>query len=703
MILYDDGLRNGFSGGSYGASVSYANTTPVYQGSFSIRAAYSQPWQGLSLNNLAGVSIGQSNYLTLAFQQNKSSADNSQPYLVVYKKSGAQESHVTVPLLNYTLNRTIGANIWYPVQVPLADIGLSPNDLVTRIAIESNTVMTLIVDDLRFTSIASESAPPVIFGDTLNSPGWINASWGTIHAFDTTVRVFSGSYAIGVDYQYAWAGFTLQAPQSFNRSNVNSLRFSVLTQNAGQDLFLVLYGAGKTVLGTVRLADLIAGGVIGVDTWYQLTVPLSRFTNGPITMVSFESRSGSSRFYFDDIRFVYNDGSLVYGDGMNTAWHDYSWNSTRYPELRDGKWTLHTNFVGNWSDVYFEHDTGVNTANRGGVLTVEAYGITSPPHEIYAVLYGPGKVRLGSARLNVSDGAWYNLPLYEIPLSQLGAENKVVTGIALSSAGPDSVAFRNIRIGKAQPIEYRFPLDLPGTEVNTWKTPYTAEVVSIMDHDDRLDFARTFNGEEASAASGKACEREICNLKRVGGGEFQFVSTLIHKYDDRVPGSLNHHGYVSYDDHKGYDYPADSRSLIRAAGDGILCVATTQETRDGVNVWRDPIKCPPARGGMHWIKYHAFYILHGTSGSATQPSSWYLHASDLSPQVKAKVIEKGYANVYEGDFVALVGTFGLTNSYHLHFGSYKGTGTTNGEASFFLDPYGDGTPSHPKLLWQIKP
>jgi hypothetical protein len=158
-IVYDDALRNSFVGGSYGATVTFNNTVPVQQGANSIKVVYGAAWQGLSMNNFAGVAVGQNNYLKVAFQQSRSSADNSQPYLIVYKKSGTSEVYTVAPLKNYVAGGVINANTWYVTQVPLLDIGLSQTDLVTRVAIESNVAMTAYFDDVKFTSIVAEGTP----------------------------------------------------------------------------------------------------------------------------------------------------------------------------------------------------------------------------------------------------------------------------------------------------------------------------------------------------------------------------------------------------------------------------------------------------------------------------------------------------------------------------------------------------------------
>ncbi len=699
-IVYDDALRNSFIGGSYGATVTLNNTAPVQQGANSIKVVYGAAWQGLSINNFTGVTVGQNNYLKVAFQQNRSSADNSQPYLIVYKKSGTSEVYTVAPLKNYVAGGIINANTWYVTQVPLLDIGLSPTDLVTRVAIESNVAMTAYFDDVRFTSIVSEGTPPVIYRDKLNrstTSGWINSSWATTVDFASTQRVYTPQYSIAADFQSPWAGLSFTGAQEFDRVQTGALRFAFQAESAGQDLYLVVYGRNGTVLLNTPVTTFIPGGVIGQGMWYQITVPYSYFAAGPIVSVSFQSRY-VSRFYFDEIRFVHDDGSVIFGEGFNGGWKDYSWQSTRYPvlEATQGYWSLRVDFLGAWGDLYLENTTGVNTANRGGQLNFDVFSDTvSAQHEVYMILYGPGKVKLNpnGTLIQISNGAWRH---NSINLSSMNATNQVVTGIAFTSRYPDTVFFHDVRIGRPNNVEFRFPLNVGN--------PYSSQVVGVMDHDQASDRVLAYNGQLGNLSCTGA-QRSCLRTE----GDFSF--SLLDAYDDQFGGSK--HRYLSYDNHSGYDYPANAGTPIHAAHDGRLCIATNSTVKDGVSLWRDPSYCPVVSiAPMQWDTYHAFFVRH----SVTNLESWYLHsesvsggictgASGLHPDVAAQIVVKGYVDVSEGDMIACVGGFPSFGP-HLHFGSYKFPNPVPiGDITrkYMQDPLGNGSIGHPNVLWQKKP
>jgi hypothetical protein len=613
--------------------------------------------------------------------------------------------YTVAPLKNYVAGGVINANTWYVTQVPLLDIGLSQTDLVTRVAIESNVAMTAYFDDVKFTSIVAEGTPPVIYRDKLNrstTSGWINSSWGTTVDFASFQRVHTGQYSIAADFLSPWAGLSFTGAQEFDRVQTGALRFAFQAESAGQDLFLVVYGRNGAVLLNTPVSTFIPGGVIGQGTWYQITVPYSYFAAGPIVSVSFQSRY-ASRFYFDEIRFVHDDGSVMFGEGFNGGWKDYSWQSTRYPvlEATQGYWSLRVDFLGAWGDLYLENTTGVYTTNRGGQLHFDVFSDTvSAQHEVYVILYGPGKVKLNpnGTLIQISNGAWRH---NSIDLSTMNATNQVVTGIAFTSRYADTVFFHDVRIGRPNPVEFRFPLNLGD--------PYTSEVNSVMDHMDKstiLNQIISYNGQ----VGGPSCTPDALSQSclRNSGGDFSF--SLLN-YNDKFGGSG--HSYLSYDDHSGYDYPANAGTPIHAAHDGRLCVASNLTFKDGVNLWRDLSYCPMASiAPMQWDTYHAFFVRN----SVTNLESWYLHsasvsggictgASGLHPDIAAQIVAKGYVDVNEGDMIACVGGFPNFGP-HLHFGAYKFPNPVPAgdiARKYMKDPYGDGTTGHPLILWQKKP
>lgn len=185
-----------------------------------------------------------------------------------------------------------------------------------------------------------------------------------------------------------------------------------------------------------------------------------------------------------------------------------------------------------------------------------------------------------------------------------------------------------------------------------------------------------------------------------------FSVPLLGGYDDLDSSDSpdNPKNVLWYDGHPGYDYGATRNTNIRAAHAGILCVASNRTAPSGSKLWRNAGQCPYARdvfadgnvGSDSWDRWHAFYILVRDS----EYSTWYLHANRLDTAIKDAVLAQGWTEVQiPGSIIAHVGNkapSGVRIGYHLHFEV-----RINGDTP--VDPYGDGSPGDPLLLWKHVP
>ena len=242
----------------------------------------------------------------------------------------------------------------------------------------------------------------------------------------------------------------------------------------------------------------------------------------------------------------------------------------------------------------------------------------------------------------------------------------------------------------------------------TGYTPYDAPISSIFDHSTTGGFynkdgvIRAYNGEEANNDY-YSCYDGPCDIKghRKDATGTPFSIPLLGGYDDGdttdYPDSPKN--ILWYDGHPGYDYPATQYTDIKAAHDGILCVASNRTSSGGSLMWRASPYCQYARDVLStdseddsWDDWHAFYIVYPNTGYST----WYLHAGTLSSTVEADILSQGYSTVTQGDVVAAVGNkapIGVSVGYHLHFEV-----RINGETP--VDPYGNGSAYR---LWEDEP
>jgi len=225
-----------------------------------------------------------------------------------------------------------------------------------------------------------------------------------------------------------------------------------------------------------------------------------------------------------------------------------------------------------------------------------------------------------------------------------------------------------------------FPLD---------GNPYTARITAVFDNDrEKNQSVLAYTGDIGSGE--KLCADLACTVvgyKKADGTPFNLP---LLKYDDEI-GSIDVNDYLFYDGHSGYDYgnPVVQDSPVYAALGGTLCLATDKTTKDGANIWRNPMQCPIIDGVLSWNQYHTAYII-----SPDGFSTWYVHMDNgttegLELTIRNQIIQNGYANVTKKRHIGYAGKKG-TPHVHLHFGvRFNGT---------LVDPYGYGT-NFQGILW----
>ena len=218
-------------------------------------------------------------------------------------------------------------------------------------------------------------------------------------------------------------------------------------------------------------------------------------------------------------------------------------------------------------------------------------------------------------------------------------------------------------------------------------TPYTCRITSVVDHNVKRGVMTTYTGESSKTQNPD-------DLYGVKIGENTYYEYTLK--DDALD-ELNYRSIIwgwgrkslSYDNHKGYDYPnpntrQDCIVYAAAAGTVVCCYR----------------KNDPAFG-KHVVIEHEH--------NAKKYLTLYAHLDEIYDFVKEGL---PIDNIGVGEGIGVMGDTGTSAGVHLHFGVYLYNGTVRHEYSWIngythVDPYGwkgekgkDTLPGNPgDILW----
>lgn len=152
LIIYDDALATGWDDWSWDTTRDFANTNPVYDGSYSLATTYTAAWGGLYLHH-ADVSL--SPYLSLHFYINGGAAGGQNVGVSLADTNGNFLTQQSVT--DYIADHVIPAGQWREVSIPLSSLG-GPSDItgVTFQEASGGAQPVFYLDDISLTS-----APPI--------------------------------------------------------------------------------------------------------------------------------------------------------------------------------------------------------------------------------------------------------------------------------------------------------------------------------------------------------------------------------------------------------------------------------------------------------------------------------------------------------------------------------------------------------------
>jgi hypothetical protein len=140
----------------------------------------------------------------------------------------------------------------------------------------------------------------VIYDDGL-APGWQNWSWGSSVNLANTAPVHSGNRSIAVQYNAAWAGFSVRSATPIDTASYSGITLWVYGAPGGS--LLDLY----TQAGDEGMASPLHSFTAPASVWTQITVPLNALNNpAQIVRINIQDRSGAPQalFFIDDLRLT---------------------------------------------------------------------------------------------------------------------------------------------------------------------------------------------------------------------------------------------------------------------------------------------------------------------------------------------------------------------------------------------------------------
>jgi len=183
-------------------------------------------------------------------------------------------------------------------------------------------------------------------------------------------------------------------------------------------------------------------------------------------------------------------------------------------------------------------------------------------------------------------------------------------------------------------------------------TAYSAEITSVMDHDNVSDRVTAYTGEIGDEEYGSILSDGVYGYMQDGEGAFVINGNYT---------GGDHDDYLFYNNHTGYDYAAskdNGGTPVYAVADGII--TSSQCPADGTS-------CTDM--GQVVITHKNDY------------TTWYLHLDHLD--VNEQVHPNWAVNeiIHKGDILGYSGDTGASGSPHLHF-------TVKNEDGNKVDPYG---------------
>lgn len=141
--IYTDSITSGWSDWSWSTTLNPSNTSPVYAGSYSLRAIYGSAWAGMSYHSN---SFDSSPYDELHLSVNVGTSTSVNLYAYFTNASGTALE--VVDLEDYVTGDFV-ANTWHEIEIPLTDLDFENYNAATNFTIEASATGTVYYDEIK--------------------------------------------------------------------------------------------------------------------------------------------------------------------------------------------------------------------------------------------------------------------------------------------------------------------------------------------------------------------------------------------------------------------------------------------------------------------------------------------------------------------------------------------------------------------------
>jgi hypothetical protein len=360
--IYLEALAPNWQNASWNGTYNFAETAPVYAGSFSIGATITASYGALSVKHNAGISTG--SYTSIVFWIHGGTSGTRQLQVIAQVGSsynGEPPVNVDAP-----------SNQWTQVVIPLSALG-SPST-ITQINIQdrtNNPQPTFYVDNVCLSTSLTPTPTPTntptptstptppgptptpggptptptppstscslpIYQDVLD-PNWQNWSWDGTYNFAATGQVYAGNVSIGATITQAYGGLSVRHATGIPGNLYTSVIFWIHGGASGSGV--------RQLQVVVQTGDNYAnepGYPINIlpNQWTQVIVPLSAIGNpATIKRINIQDNSGAPQptFYVDELCLSsvatpppppLGCSVPVYLEALAPNWQNWSWNGT---------------------------------------------------------------------------------------------------------------------------------------------------------------------------------------------------------------------------------------------------------------------------------------------------------------------------------------------------------------------------------------